>query len=326
MTLAFDLLLVLTLVWLAHRSLASPDLFKGVVLFIAFALLLALAWARLRAPDIALAEAAIGSGLTGALLLSTLARLRQMDRLDDRIEPVAEEPRTGWVLRVALGVSLLATMALTGWAVTGLPTGAPGLTATVQEKLAASGVSNPVTAVLLNFRAYDTLLEIAVLLLAVIAVWAIASAEDPSARPGTVPAGQVALVNVLTPILVVTAGYLLWIGTSAPGGAFQAGALLGGAGVLVVLSRPAWVALGDGWRPRVSLTVGLAAFLAAGLLTLVSGRRFLEYPEGWAGTLILLIEAAAALSIGATLMLLFLGGRPPAHLPQLPATPPPEEP
>jgi uncharacterized MnhB-related membrane protein len=46
------------------------------VLFIAFGLLMALAWVRLDAPDIALAEAAIGAGLTGAILLAALARLK----------------------------------------------------------------------------------------------------------------------------------------------------------------------------------------------------------------------------------------------------------
>jgi uncharacterized MnhB-related membrane protein len=37
---------------------------------------MALAWARLGAPDIALAEAAIGAGLTGALLLDAVGHLR----------------------------------------------------------------------------------------------------------------------------------------------------------------------------------------------------------------------------------------------------------
>jgi uncharacterized MnhB-related membrane protein len=46
-----------------------------VVLFVAFGLLMALCWMRLGAPDVALAEAAIGAGLTGALLMSALARL-----------------------------------------------------------------------------------------------------------------------------------------------------------------------------------------------------------------------------------------------------------
>ena len=41
----------------------------------------ALAWARLAAPDIGLAEAAIGAGLTGALLLDAYGVLqRRRDR------------------------------------------------------------------------------------------------------------------------------------------------------------------------------------------------------------------------------------------------------
>jgi uncharacterized MnhB-related membrane protein len=76
---AFDGLLGLGLLWLAWQALACADLFKAIVLFIAFGLLMALAWARLDAPDIALAEAAIGAGLTGALLLTALARLNRAD-------------------------------------------------------------------------------------------------------------------------------------------------------------------------------------------------------------------------------------------------------
>lgn len=70
-----DLLLAGALLWLAWRLLASSDLFQAVVLFIAFGLLMALAWVRLEAIDVALAEAAVGSGITGALLLSALGRM-----------------------------------------------------------------------------------------------------------------------------------------------------------------------------------------------------------------------------------------------------------
>ncbi len=71
----FDNLIGLGLLWLAWQALVSPDLFKAIVLFISFGLLMTLAWVRLDAPDVALAEAAIGAGLTGALLLAALARL-----------------------------------------------------------------------------------------------------------------------------------------------------------------------------------------------------------------------------------------------------------
>jgi uncharacterized MnhB-related membrane protein len=76
MTLTFDLLLAFALVWSAWRSLATEDLARAVVLFIVFGLLMTLAWVRLSAPDIALAEAAIGAGLTGALLLDAVGALR----------------------------------------------------------------------------------------------------------------------------------------------------------------------------------------------------------------------------------------------------------
>jgi uncharacterized MnhB-related membrane protein len=82
----FDGLLGLGLLWLAWQALACADLFKAIVLFIAFGLLMALAWARLDAPDIALAEAAIGAGLSGALLLTALARLNRAD-----LEPWKQE-------------------------------------------------------------------------------------------------------------------------------------------------------------------------------------------------------------------------------------------
>ena len=71
-----DLLLVIGLIWLAWQTLASRDLFKAIVLFIAFGLFLALAWVRLNAPDVALAEASISAGLTGVLLLTAWRRLR----------------------------------------------------------------------------------------------------------------------------------------------------------------------------------------------------------------------------------------------------------
>jgi len=72
---ALDCLLALLLLWLAWRTLSTRALFRAVVLFIAFGLVLALIWARLYAVDVALAEMAIGAGVTGALLLAALARL-----------------------------------------------------------------------------------------------------------------------------------------------------------------------------------------------------------------------------------------------------------
>lgn len=72
----FDTILVLLLVWLAWRAVRDTDYLRAVVKFILLGLMLALSWLRLGAPDVALAEAAVGSGLTGALLLVALRRWR----------------------------------------------------------------------------------------------------------------------------------------------------------------------------------------------------------------------------------------------------------
>lgn len=72
---ALDVALPALLVAVAWLSLRSADLLRSIVLFTAFGLVLALVWLRLSAPDVALAEIAIGAGLTGALLLATRARL-----------------------------------------------------------------------------------------------------------------------------------------------------------------------------------------------------------------------------------------------------------
>jgi multisubunit Na+/H+ antiporter MnhB subunit len=175
-------------------------------------------------------------------------------------------------------------------------------------RLQQSGVTNPVTAVLLNFRGYDTLLEMVVLLLALMGVWALGGAADfHDHAPGPV---LDTLARLLTPVLFLVAVYLLWVGAHAPGGAFQAGSVLGAAGVLLLLA---------GWRPRIALTalplrlvliIGPAAFVAMALVTLLSEGQLLTYPVNYAGVLILVLETAATLSIGVTLAALFVGGHP----------------
>ncbi len=84
----FDLVMAVLLLGLSWRLMRCRDLFTAVVLFIAFGLVMALVWVRLNAPDVALAEAAIGAGVTGALLLTALARLEhhgpdKTERRDD---------------------------------------------------------------------------------------------------------------------------------------------------------------------------------------------------------------------------------------------------
>ena len=164
--LVLDLLLVFSLLSLAVAALTTRDTRRSVILFMAFGLVLAIAWGRLLAPDVALAEAAIGAGLSGALLLAAVRKQPHRVYSGDA-KPVHKRDLTSVEAALQWTVTLLcvAVAALLAWALAQAFDRGPQdtLAQTVSETLAASGVSNPVTAVLLNFRAYDTLLELAVL-------------------------------------------------------------------------------------------------------------------------------------------------------------------
>lgn len=295
-----DLALAGLLVGLGWAAVSSPDLKRGVVLFIAFGLLLAITWARLRAPDLALAEAAIGAGLSGALLLSALR--------DDSAAGTDGEIAAGPVAQMTALLTLMLA-GLFGWALlTALSAADPErLAGPVAANLGDSGVSHAVTAVLLNFRAYDTLLELAVLLAAVLGIFALGPA-----RPGFRGGGPVldGMIRWLVPLLVVTGGYLLWVGAHAPGGAFQAGALLAAAAVLLRLGGREGAGLPGPVLQRWLLAGGVGVFLLVGLAVTAAGLDFLEYPRAWSGALILLIESFATLAIATTLALAYIGGRP----------------
>jgi multisubunit Na+/H+ antiporter MnhB subunit len=210
------------------------------------------------------------------------------------------------VLTLALGLTL-------GWAVWSLPPQATGLREVVQAELRHSGVQSPVTAVLLNFRGYDTLLEIGVLLVALLGAWSFRPirGRHQALRPAAPGPVLVALVRLLVPSMMLVATYLVWLGAHAPGGAFQGGAVLGAAGVLLLLLDMPLAARLHGWLLRLLPALGLVVFLAVAVGVMAAGGRLLEYPAGWAKSLIVLVEGTLTLSIGAILIALY-AGEPPA--------------
>ena len=125
-------------------------------------------------------------------------------------------------------------------------------------------------ALLLNFRGYDTLLEVGVLFVAALGVWSLGFiAPGPADTPSSPLLS--ALIRMLVPILVLTSGYLLRRGAYAPGGAFQAGALLGAAGVLILLSDVPVSSAWFSWPLKTALTAGFGVFLGVALYPVLLG-------------------------------------------------------
>ncbi len=210
-------------------------------------------------------------------------------------------------LLVLLMLGLL--FAVLAWAYLAPGTEPVSLAREVDAALNQSGVDSRVTAVLLNFRAYDTLLECFVLFLGVVAVWSLRPSryDRPEQEGGIILAS---LVRLLVPLMILVGGYLLWAGSRQAGGAFQSGAILGGAGVLLILCASPLVDR----LPRSLLAVGLCLgplfFLLVGIIAVVMGGNFLEYRQLAATKNIVILESVAAFSIGLCLAALFGGRRP----------------
>ena len=299
----FDLTLCLLILAAAGAAVFGRAAFMAVVFFIVYGILIAIAWLRLGAIDVALAEAAIGAGLTGVLLLAALARITH--------EIDAPEPSTGpdrTTLATALA-SLVIASAI-GFAFLTLPE-PQGLQERVAENLADAGAENPVTAVLLNFRGWDTLLESIVLLAALLGIWTLARDEAWGGRAGprhvTRPGGVLAQFGrVLPPIGLLVGIYLVWAGSKQPGGAFQGGTVLAAVWIVTIMAGLMQAPRVADRALRAALVIGPVIFLALAVAGVVAGA-FLVFPPAHAGWLILAVEAVLTLSIAVTLAMLVFG-------------------
>ena len=300
-----SLVVVLLLLWLAVWTVVARDAFLAVAGFIAYGLLLSLVWVRLYGIDVALTEAAIGGGLTGALLLAAVGRLRGT-------EAAARSERPGVGTRVlAMALSLGVTAALV-LCVLALPEPGPTLAPQVARELPATGVGNPITGVLLAFRALDTLLEAIVLVIALIGVWSLAPDRFWGGRPGmrhhADPDGVLAyFARVLPPIGIVVGIYLFWAGADHPGGKFQSATILAAMWMLVQMAGLADAPAVGNRLLRAGIVAGPLVFVAVGLLGLWTAGDFLGYPQGWAKPMIVAIEVALLPTLVLVLALLMSG-------------------
>jgi multisubunit Na+/H+ antiporter MnhB subunit len=294
---AFDWLLAAIILLLALASVSARGRFPAVALYVSYGVLVAIAWVRLGAVDVALAEAAIGAGLTGVLLLGVVGDPDAVERWRFRVAP----------LLVAAAVAAALMLAVAD--ISADP--GPGLGSLAIAQLDRAGADNPVTAVLLSYRGWDTFLETVVLGIALIAVWALG--EDgawggrPSIQQRVRPDGVLATFGRFLPPLGLVIGiYLVWTGAKAPGGAFQGGTVLAAVWLLAMMAalvEPPPVRSG---ALRWALILGPVVFLVAGMLGLAWGAVF-GWPPGFEAQTVLGIEFALTLSIAVTLGLLVLG-------------------
>jgi multicomponent Na+:H+ antiporter subunit B len=166
MTYAFELVLVSLVLATAGAAVIVKDLMSAVLILGSYSFFLALVWAWLGAPDLAFVEAVVGAGLGTVLLLLTLSQMRVEDVRIRRTRP----PAAAYLAMVPVAALLL-------FAAADLPAFAdPDVVASrhvspfyIENSMGDTRTPNVVTAIIMDYRALDTLIETCVIFTAGIA-------------------------------------------------------------------------------------------------------------------------------------------------------------
>ena len=82
----FELLLLGLLVVCGIATCLTKNLLSSFIIFMAYSLIMSILWAILKAPDLAVTEAAVGAGISSILLFITLRKLNDIRKGADSDE------------------------------------------------------------------------------------------------------------------------------------------------------------------------------------------------------------------------------------------------
>lgn len=159
--------LLALLVVLAVMSVVAADLLIAAIALGAYGFVIALLWAVFGAVDVAFTEAVVGAGATTVFFLAALLRTAR------HRSPLPTPIR--WVALAVAGGTGAALLAISGslppWADPGAPAARHVSPYYIERALGDTATPNVVTAVLADYRGYDTLVETAVIFTAGLGGW-----------------------------------------------------------------------------------------------------------------------------------------------------------
>ena len=159
----------------------------------------------------------------------------------------------------------------------------------IENSLEDTGAHNMVTAVLADYRGFDTLFETCVMFLAGITALMVLSTTAKVRKPERSREEKLRIsfsstvldtaFRIIVPVIVIYAFYVLAHGELSLGGGFQAGALLAIAYTIDRIIPSFNSSLGNLTEEAAAITAGAGVFIyiLTGLLPMAGGGNFLEY-------------------------------------------------
>jgi multicomponent Na+:H+ antiporter subunit B len=301
------LLAVVTIGILRQRSL-----FGAVILFGIYSFLMASIMMVLDAVDVAMVEASVGAGVATVIFLATLHLIRTTE-----VRPTGRNPLP---LLVAVTTGAVLTWGVMILPPFGLPDNPIHLHVApyyVANSLKDTNIANVVSAVLADYRGYDTLGETAVIFTAGIGVVLLLHrAHEVPKEDGRGMHMDLILrvgTKMIVPFILLFALYVQFHGDYGPGGGFPAGVIGAGMVILVAITFGLDTAKLIAPQQMVErlMPLGVLIFAGVGLIGLLMGRNFLDYsvfPGGAAHARelgILFVEIGVLVTVLGTMIAIF---------------------
>ncbi len=140
------------------------------------------------------------------------------------------------------------------------------------------GAPNVITGILLTYRAFDTLGEVAVLLMVAASVGLVLGSRRPQSREDSAepdearPSSEIVQTGaqILVPLISIFAAYIIMNGHLSAGGGFQGGAVIASGVLLMLLAFPQYqpnlefLSITESVAGVLFVLVGIAGLIAAG--------------------------------------------------------------
>ncbi|QKX01866.1 DUF4040 domain-containing protein [Wolbachia endosymbiont of Cruorifilaria tuberocauda] len=160
----FNATLLLLLVIVAIFIVLSKHLVVSSILMCVFSSLIALIYLVMNAPDVAITEASVGSGLSTVFIFATLSLIKN-HKTNLSYDPV----KFFFMLFLAVGLSYFMTQ-LPDFGSYDAPIHLHAAPYYIENTEKIAGVSNIVTVILASFRGYDTFIETTVVFTAALCI------------------------------------------------------------------------------------------------------------------------------------------------------------
>lgn len=279
MILQIEVLLMVLAVVLAVVSLWVRDLMAAVVVFGAYSFLMCLIWAGMGAVDVAFTEATVGAGVSTVLFIAVIYNTTRRIRFNPR-------DIGGKVLAsgVCLFVGYLLWLGVSDMPVWGDPNSPVNTVVSskfIETAYKETKVPNLVTAVLADYRGFDTMFETCVVFIAMLGIVMLLKSSTHSSSETPTSSGLIIRVaaRFMTPVIQLFGLYVIAHGHYSPGGGFQGGVILGASLILLAMAYDMRMV-----QRYLSIhrMLGLAAFgvfiyACWGLVPVFLGHPFLDY-------------------------------------------------